>query len=127
MRGAEDWDSCAGKRTGSYYSATCQGDAGAARVRDSRALRTRGHGLPDPVRTRLKEALLAFSYSYTSGRTHNFYHYPARFSPDIVRCVIENFSRPGDVIMDPFMGGGTSVIEGLTAGRRVIGCDVNSL
>jgi len=29
--------------------------------------------------------------------------------------------------MDPFMGGGTSVIEGLNLGRRVIGIDLNSL
>lgn len=83
--------------------------------------------LPTRVRARLEEALLASGYSYTSGRTHNFYHYPARFSPDIARCVIETFSHPGDVVIDPFMGGGTSVIEALTTGRRVIGADINSL
>lgn len=75
----------------------------------------------------LNQALLASSYSYTAGSTHNFYHYPARFSPDIARCVIGNFSSPGDVVIDPFMGGGTSIIEALAAGRRVIGVDINSL
>jgi hypothetical protein len=79
------------------------------------------------VREKLGEALLASSYSYTSGKTHNFYHYPARFSPEIARCVIEHFSRPGDVVIDPFMGGGTSIIEALATGRRVVGIDVNSL
>lgn len=83
--------------------------------------------LPSLVRKTLDDALLASSYSYTSGRTHGFYHYPARFSPDIARCIIENFSRPGDVVIDPFMGGGTSVIEALATGRRVIGIDINSL
>lgn len=69
----------------------------------------------------------ATSYSYTSGATHNFYHYPARFSPEIASAVIDAFSEPGDVVVDPFMGGGTSIIEGLLAGRRVIGTDINAL
>lgn len=81
----------------------------------------------DVVLGRLAAALQASSYSYTSGKTHNFYHYPARFSPDIARCVVEHFSRPGDAVIDPFMGGGTSVIEALSTGRRIIGVDINSL
>jgi hypothetical protein len=63
----------------------------------------------------------------TSGSTHNFYLYPARFSPEVARSVIETFSDPGDCVLDPFMGGGTSVIEALTLGRSVIGADLNSL
>src|SRR5436309_306792 len=76
---------------------------------------------------KLREALLSSSYSYVAGSTHGFYHYPARFSPAIARAVIEVFSEPGDWIVDPFMGGGTSVIEGLRLGRRVAGVDVNTL
>lgn len=79
------------------------------------------------VRPRLEEALLSSGYSYTSGKTHNFYHYPARFAPDIARCVIESFTRQGEVIIDPFMGGGTSIIEALATGRRAVGIDINSL
>jgi hypothetical protein len=67
------------------------------------------------------------SAKYTSGSTHGFYHYPARFSPDSARAIIEAFSEHGDCVMDPFMGGGTSVIEGLVAGRNVIGVDINAL
>jgi len=76
---------------------------------------------------RLREALLFSSYSYVAGSTHGFYHYPARFSPVIARTVIELFSLPGDWILDPFMGGGTSVIEGLASGRKVAGVDINTL
>ena len=75
----------------------------------------------------LREALLFSSYSYVAGSTHGFYHYPARFSPAIARAVIGLFSEPGDWILDPFMGGGTSVIEGLASGRRVAGVDINTL
>ncbi len=62
-----------------------------------------------------------------SGHTHNFYRYPARFSPLFVREVIRHYSRPWDVILDPFMGGGTSVVEALASGRKVIGVDLNTL
>jgi hypothetical protein len=64
---------------------------------------------------------------YVVGHTHNFYRYPARFSPQFARAAVEAFSRPGDTILDPFMGGGTSAVEALTAGRRFIGCDLNPL
>lgn len=62
-----------------------------------------------------------------SGWTHNFYRYPARFSPRFAATAIECFSKPGDIIADPYMGGGTSVVEGVVAGRHVVGNDLNSL
>jgi hypothetical protein len=69
----------------------------------------------------------ATSYSYTAGSTHHFYHYPARFAAPIARTVISELSSPGDWILDPFMGGGTSIIEALSLGRRAIGVDINAL
>lgn len=62
-----------------------------------------------------------------SGLTHQFYRYPARFSPVFARACIEVFSRPGEVILDPYMGGGTTTVEAMAAGRRAIGSDINSL
>jgi DNA modification methylase len=62
-----------------------------------------------------------------SGWTHNFYRYPARFSPSFAAAAIECFSKPGDLIADPYMGGGTTVVEGMAAGRHVVGNDLNSL
>jgi hypothetical protein len=77
---------------------------------------------------RIRDALTAAtSYSYTSGLTHSFYHYPARFAPGIAREVIGSLTDPGDYILDPFMGGGTAIIEGLALGRKMIGLDVNAL
>ncbi len=62
-----------------------------------------------------------------SGTTHTFYKYPARFSPLFARAAIEIFTSPGDVVLDPFMGGGTTLVEGCLAGRYVIGADINEL
>jgi DNA modification methylase len=65
--------------------------------------------------------------SVVEGLTHSFYRYPARFSPEFAASAIRLFSDPGDLIIDPFMGGGTTILEGFVAGRRVYGCDINSL
>src|ERR1700728_3376590 len=65
--------------------------------------------------------------STVSGLTHNYYRYPARFSPTFVRAVIEEFTQPGDTILDPFLGGGTTLVEGLALDRRVIGVDINPI
>jgi hypothetical protein len=62
-----------------------------------------------------------------SGSTHNFYRYPARFSPLFVREVIRQYSRRGNAVLDPFMGGGTTIVEALSLGRKAIGLDINSL
>jgi DNA methylase len=62
-----------------------------------------------------------------SGLTHNFYRYPARFSPKFVRSIIEQFSKPGDVVADPFVGGGTTLVEALALGREGVGFDISSL
>jgi len=58
---------------------------------------------------------------------HSFYKYPARFSPVFAREVIRAFTRRGDSVIDPFCGGGTSVVEAIALGRRAVGFDISSL
>ena len=65
--------------------------------------------------------------SRVSGTTHSFYRYPARFSPLFVEAAINAFTDPGDVVYDPFMGGGTTLVESMRLGRKGVGTDVNSL
>lgn len=74
---------------------------------------------------RLHEAF--FSAKRVGGLTHNIYRYPARFSPEFVRAALESFTEPGDLVLDPFMGGGTSAVEALVGGRRFLGFDLNPL
>jgi hypothetical protein len=58
---------------------------------------------------------------------HEFYRYPARFSPELAASVIKAFSRPGDLVADYFVGGGTTLVEARRAGRLAVGSDINSL
>jgi hypothetical protein len=61
------------------------------------------------------------------GLTHGYYKYPARFSPAFVRAAIETFTNPGDLVLDPHVGGGTSLVEALALGRSAIGIDISTL
>jgi len=59
--------------------------------------------------------------------THPLYRYPASMSPSIARAIILTLSNPGDTVLDPFCGGGTTAVEALAHGRRAICSDLNSL
>lgn len=58
---------------------------------------------------------------------HNLYNYPARFSPTFPHEVIKAFSRRGELVLDPFCGGGTTLLEAMRLKRRAAGMDVSSL
>lgn len=53
--------------------------------------------------------------------------YRACFKPQLPRFFIDRLTRTGDLIYDPFMGRGTTLVEAALLGRRVAGCDVNPL
>jgi hypothetical protein len=63
----------------------------------------------------------------TSGTIHNFHPYPTRFTPEIPGTLIELFSAPGETILDPFCGSGTTLVEAIRQGRRGVGVDVSPL
>lgn len=61
------------------------------------------------------------------GHTHTLYKYPARFSPIFARSAIESFTVPGEGVLDPFVGGGTTIVEARLSGRHAYGSDISSL
>jgi DNA methylase len=65
--------------------------------------------------------------SPVKGLTHDFYKYPARFSPAFARSAISAFTQRGDICLDPHVGGGTSLVEALSLGRHAIGIDISPL
>lgn len=77
----------------------------------------------------LEDALIAGARSTepVRGLTHGFYKYPARFSPTFVRSAINAFTNRGDLVLDPHVGGGTTLVEALALGRDAIGVDISAL
>ena len=58
---------------------------------------------------------------------HGFHTYPARMHPLTARRLVDAFSQPGDVVLDPFCGSGTVLVEARLAGRAAVGVDANPL
>lgn len=67
---------------------------------------------------------LFISYDQTR-YTHGFHKYPAKFFPELPRWLIARYSKPKDLIFDPFMGSGTTNVEALLSGRHSVGIDVD--
>lgn len=58
---------------------------------------------------------------------YKMHRYFARRPWSVFRELIEHYSNPGSIVLDPFCGGGVTVVEGLRLGRKVIGVDINPL
>jgi DNA modification methylase len=49
----------------------------------------------------------------------------ATFPPALIEPCILAGSRPGDIVLDPFMGSGTTAAVALQHGRQYLGCELN--
>ena len=63
----------------------------------------------------------------TTYLTHNFHTYPAKFIPQIPKATILALTKKGDVILDPFGGCGTTLVEAKLNGRNAITIDINPI
>jgi DNA modification methylase len=61
--------------------------------------------------------------------THLIHSYPAKLLVHIPYFFLNNtiLSKPGDLVLDPFCGTGTVLLESVLSGRNGIGADINPL
>jgi len=57
--------------------------------------------------------------------THGYHRYPAKFIPQIVSRLVQNYTKQGEIVVDPFGGCGTTVVESKMLGRPSVGVDIN--
>jgi DNA modification methylase len=50
----------------------------------------------------------------------------AVFPPALIEPCIMAGSRPGDIVLDPFMGSGTTAAAAISHGRQFLGCEINA-
>ena len=63
----------------------------------------------------------------TQHLTHNVHRYSGKFIPQIAARAISLLSEPGELVVDPYCGSGTTLVESALLGRRTIGIDLNPL
>ena len=59
--------------------------------------------------------------------SHDVHAFAAKFPPQLPRAFIRGLTAPGDVVLDPMMGSGTTIVEALLEGRHGIGLDIDPL
>lgn len=88
-----------------------------------------GHGLTETVQARLERAAgSAKKRQATRYSVHGLHEYKGKFNPQIVRALLNIFSiEPGQRILDPFCGSGTTLVECAHVGAIGFGTDLNPL
>jgi hypothetical protein len=73
---------------------------------------------------RLKAIDWTLPDAWTIHSVHDFHWFRAKFIPQIPAILINHFTHVGDVVLDPFCGCGTTLVESLRFGRQSIGVDI---
>ncbi len=82
--------------------------------------------IPDKIE---QGSILNIFTNNVAAHTHGFHKYPAKFIPHIPKWAINKYlaGLKRKIVLDPFCGSGTTLIEGLLTGHNVIGIDVDPL
>lgn len=99
-------------------------------ARQRRAFSTVGGAVElggDPAESAILGKLWKVDPTLARALTHGFHSYAGRMHPSIARGAIEAWSRPGDLVVDPFCGSGTVLVEAMAAGRVAVGVDASPL
>ena len=72
-----------------------------------------------------------YDYDFANYRStdwiYGIHPYPAMLHYMLVRSLILEFSKEGDLVLDPFCGSGVVINESIRLGRNAVGIDINPL
>ena len=53
-------------------------------------------------------------------------HHPTEKAIEVIAPLVKSFSKPGDTVLDPFLGSGTTAVAAALAGRTAIGIELEA-
>jgi len=59
--------------------------------------------------------------------SHNFHAFPAKFPPQLPKKFIMELTQENDIVLDPMMGSGTTILEAISNNRNAVGFDIDPL
>lgn len=77
---------------------------------------------------RAKHVSKAFDSPISAGKNTYVYDahtYHTKVPPEGIKALVEHYTNPGDVILDPFCGSGMTGVAALELGREVLLCDLS--
>ncbi|MBX7234663.1 MAG: site-specific DNA-methyltransferase [Caldilineales bacterium] len=75
----------------------------------------------------LLEGELNFHGQDSGYASHDLHAFAAKFPPQLPLAFIRGLTKPGEIVLDPMMGSGTTVVEAMLEGRYGIGLDLDPL
>lgn len=70
---------------------------------------------------------LNFDQHHSTWGTHGLHAFAAKFPPQLAKYALRYYTRRGDLVLDPMMGSGTTLVEARVMGRHAIGFDIDPL
>lgn len=79
---------------------------------------------PDRYKTQLKNPSDVWTFPIVSGNSPERTNHPAQFPEQLINRIVKGFSNPGEIILDPFMGSGTTAVCAKKLNRHFVGYEI---
>ncbi|MEK6690539.1 MAG: DNA methyltransferase [Nitrospirota bacterium] len=85
------------------------------------------HLWQDSTRTKKYDPSWNYAEDNTRAYTHSIHPYPAMMIPQVAGRLIDMYAKPKAVVLDPFCGSGSVLLEAFIKGYNSYGIDINPL
>lgn len=79
---------------------------------------------PDRYKSQLKNPTDVWKISLVSGNSPERTEHPAQYPEELIERIIKVSTNPGDIVLDPFMGSGTTAAVAKKLGRKYVGFEL---
>lgn len=95
------------------------------RQKDGSLKKAHGYGTHVYPEKAVRNNVWLYSPGYMkSAKEAYIFEHPAIFPEDLAKDHISSWSNPGDLVLDPFMGSGTTLAAAKNLGRKAIGIEI---